>query len=107
MFILQVRSAIRNPWAHCNFTEWDTLKFNLSLQTIEDLIFLLKLNGADESQIIGEINKWRTNGKYTNYLIFFKYYTFKMYFFILLYLAFNMYLSIFFEQYVPYLMQYY
>ncbi|CAG2184837.1 unnamed protein product [Mytilus edulis] len=58
----KVRSAIRNPWAHCNFTEWDTVKFNLSLQTIEDFIYLLKLNGAEESKIIGELNKWRLNG---------------------------------------------
>ncbi|CAC5410668.1 unnamed protein product [Mytilus coruscus] len=57
-----VRLAIRNPWAHCNFTEWDTVKFNLSLQTIEDFIYLLNLNRVEESQIIGELNKWRTNG---------------------------------------------
>ncbi|VDI46319.1 Hypothetical predicted protein [Mytilus galloprovincialis] len=42
--------------------EWDTVKFNLSLQRIEDFIYLLKLNGAEESKIIGELNKWRTNG---------------------------------------------
>ncbi|CAG2198841.1 unnamed protein product [Mytilus edulis] len=57
-----VRSAIRNPWAHCNFTEWDSMKYNVSLQQIEDFIYLLKLNVAEENQFIGEINKWRTNG---------------------------------------------
>ncbi|CAC5410674.1 unnamed protein product [Mytilus coruscus] len=57
-----VRSAIRNTWAHCNFTEWDVMKYNLSLQQIEDLIYLLSLNASEESQFVGELNKWRTNG---------------------------------------------
>lgn len=61
--IFKVRSAIRNPWAHCNFTEWNPMKYNLSLQKIEDFIYLLNLNAAGERQLIEELNKWRTNGK--------------------------------------------
>ncbi|XP_071142366.1 uncharacterized protein [Mytilus edulis] len=57
-----VRSNIRNPWAHCNFTEWDAVKYYSSLQQIEDFIYLLNLSAAEESQFIAEVNKWRTNG---------------------------------------------
>ncbi|XP_063405869.1 uncharacterized protein LOC134689832 [Mytilus trossulus] len=56
------RSVIRNPWAHCNFTEWNAMIYTLSLQKIEDFIYLLNLNGPDENQFIGDLNKWRTNG---------------------------------------------
>ncbi|CAG2193034.1 unnamed protein product [Mytilus edulis] len=56
------RSVIRNPWAHCNFTEWNAMNYTFSLQKIEDFIYLLNLNGPDENQFIGELNKWRTNG---------------------------------------------
>ncbi|VDI03521.1 Hypothetical predicted protein [Mytilus galloprovincialis] len=57
-----VRADVRNPWAHCNFTEWDTMKYNSSLQQIENFIYLLNLNAAEESQFIAELNKWKTNG---------------------------------------------
>ncbi|XP_052086011.1 uncharacterized protein LOC127723428 [Mytilus californianus] len=57
-----VRAAVRNPWAHCNFIEWDSMKYNSSLQQIEDFIYLLNLNAAEESQFIAELNKWKTNG---------------------------------------------
>ncbi|VDI67910.1 Hypothetical predicted protein [Mytilus galloprovincialis] len=57
-----VRSTIRNEWAHCNFTIWDDVKHVQSLQLIENFIYLLNLNAADEKQIIEELNKWRTNG---------------------------------------------
>ncbi|CAC5410694.1 unnamed protein product [Mytilus coruscus] len=61
-----VRSEIRNRWAHCNFTEWNSGMYNRSLQKIEDFINLLQLNSPEKSQTIGELNKWKTNG--TNYL---------------------------------------
>ncbi|CAG2221846.1 unnamed protein product [Mytilus edulis] len=61
-----VRSNIRNRWAHCNFTEWNSGMYNKSLQEVEDFINLLHLNAPEKSQTIGELNKWKTNG--TSYL---------------------------------------
>ncbi|CAG2204341.1 unnamed protein product [Mytilus edulis] len=57
-----VRSTLRNEWAHCNFLVWDDVKYVQSLQLIEDLIYILNLNAADEKQMIGELQKWRKNG---------------------------------------------
>ncbi|XP_063405860.1 uncharacterized protein LOC134689824 [Mytilus trossulus] len=59
-----VRSEIRNRWAHCNFTEWNSGMYNKSLQKIEDFINLLPLNATEKNQTIGELNKWKTNGDY-------------------------------------------
>ncbi|XP_071142400.1 serine/threonine-protein phosphatase 6 regulatory ankyrin repeat subunit B-like isoform X2 [Mytilus edulis] len=61
-----VRSNIRNRWAHCNFTEWNSGMYYKSLQEVEDFINLLHLNATEKSQTIGELNKWKTNG--TSYL---------------------------------------
>ncbi|VDH90167.1 60kDa lysophospholipase, partial [Mytilus galloprovincialis] len=61
-----VRSKIRNSWAHCNFTEWNSGMYNKSLQNIEDFINLLPLTTQEKCQSIGELNKWKTNG--TSYL---------------------------------------
>lgn len=38
------------------------MKYVQSLQLIEDLIYILNLNAADEKQMIGELQKWRKNG---------------------------------------------
>ncbi|XP_076083201.1 uncharacterized protein LOC143054167 [Mytilus galloprovincialis] len=61
-----IRLEIRNRWAHCDFTEWNSGLYNWSLQKIEDFIYLLHLNKLEESQAIRDLNKWKTNG--INYL---------------------------------------
>ncbi|CAG2211833.1 unnamed protein product [Mytilus edulis] len=43
-----VRSNIRNRWAHCNFTEWNSGMYNKSLQEVEDFINLLHLNAPEK-----------------------------------------------------------
>ncbi|CAG2198852.1 unnamed protein product [Mytilus edulis] len=57
-----VRSNIRNEWAHCNFTVWDDVNYVQSLQLIKNFIYLLNLNAADEKKIMEELDKWRKNG---------------------------------------------
>lgn len=68
MFNVQVRLEIRNRWAHCDFTEWNSGMYNWSLQKIEDFIYFLHLNKPEESQAIRDLNKWKTNGN-KKYLI--------------------------------------
>ncbi|XP_076084884.1 uncharacterized protein LOC143055605 [Mytilus galloprovincialis] len=66
-----VRSTIRNEWAHCNFTIWDDVKYVQSLKLIENFIYQLNLNAADQKKIIEELDQWRKNGNdlYLSFLI--------------------------------------
>ncbi|CAG2196364.1 unnamed protein product [Mytilus edulis] len=59
---LKVRSDVRNPWAHCNFDEWDTIKYQTAFQLLHQLVRCLQLNTTDETNIQAELNKWETNG---------------------------------------------
>lgn len=62
-FIFQLRSDVRNPWAHCNFDEWDTIRYQTSFQLMHQLIKCLNLNKTDETNVLSELTKWETNGK--------------------------------------------
>ncbi|XP_022244846.1 uncharacterized protein LOC111086415 [Limulus polyphemus] len=57
-----VRTDVRNPWAHCNFTMWDMIKFQSSLQLMEQLIRSLNLPSTDEDIALGDLLKWKMNG---------------------------------------------
>ncbi|CAC5358310.1 unnamed protein product [Mytilus coruscus] len=59
----KIRSDIRNPWAHCDFTEWTTTKYADSLQLMGQLITNLRLSNRMENRILGELNRWATNGQ--------------------------------------------
>ncbi|XP_071133358.1 uncharacterized protein [Mytilus edulis] len=58
----KVRSEVRNPWAHCNFNEWDTIKYQAVFQLMYQLVVCLQLNTADEVNIAAELTKWEKNG---------------------------------------------
>ncbi|XP_071178329.1 uncharacterized protein [Mytilus edulis] len=58
-----VRSVIRNPWVHCNFTEWDEFKYSHSFQLMEQLVKTLRLSSYEKSQIIMELRGWKINAK--------------------------------------------
>lgn len=57
--LIQVREKIRNPWAHCNITEWNAVKYSDSFQLMKKLIKDLNLNSIEESLIIDEIENWK------------------------------------------------
>ncbi|CAG2199184.1 unnamed protein product [Mytilus edulis] len=57
---MQLRSDVRNPWAHCNFNEWDTISYQRSFQVLHQLIKCLNI--PDETAILSELTKWETNG---------------------------------------------
>ncbi|XP_060567345.1 uncharacterized protein LOC132726094 [Ruditapes philippinarum] len=58
----KVRSDIRNPWAHCNFSEWDVIKYQNSFQLMNQFIRNLLLPVQDETAILGQLLQWQTNG---------------------------------------------
>lgn len=66
----QVRRKIRNPWAHCDFTKWDAVKYADSFQLMEKLVKDLSLSSNEEIQIIGEMKKWEINGNKQKYKSF-------------------------------------
>ncbi|CAG2201874.1 unnamed protein product [Mytilus edulis] len=59
----RIRSDIRNPWAHCDFTEWDSIKYISSFQMMHQLIKNLKLSATDENSLLGELKIWESNGQ--------------------------------------------
>ncbi|XP_052089264.1 uncharacterized protein LOC127726006 [Mytilus californianus] len=58
----KVRSDVRNPWAHCNFNKWDSLKYQTAFQLLHQLVGCLQLSTADEADILAELTKWEENG---------------------------------------------
>ncbi|CAG2203968.1 unnamed protein product [Mytilus edulis] len=56
----QLRNDIRNPWAHCNFTEWDAIKYLESMQLMQQLIRHLHI--PSEVKVLAELSHWEVNG---------------------------------------------
>ncbi|VDI48370.1 Hypothetical predicted protein [Mytilus galloprovincialis] len=56
----KLRSNVRNPWAHCNFDEWCSVKYLSSLQLMQQLIRNLKL--SSEVTILADLTRWEVNG---------------------------------------------
>ncbi|CAC5387258.1 unnamed protein product [Mytilus coruscus] len=57
-----VRRNLRNPWAHCDFTKWDAVKYSNAFSLMEKLVLDLSLSSNEEHQIIGKLKKWEMNG---------------------------------------------
>ena len=51
-----VREHVRNEWAHCNFTDWDAVKFHCCFMEMQQLVQSLGLPTADETKILSELN---------------------------------------------------
>ena len=58
--------GVRNAWAHCVFSEWDTAKFKQVFADMEKLVITLGLPPVDERKLLGELKDWKTKGKATN-----------------------------------------
>ena len=59
-----VKDHVRNEWAHCNFTDWDAVKFQSCFQEMQQLVQSIGLPAADETKILSELNDWETKGFY-------------------------------------------
>ena len=57
-----VREHVRNEWAHCNFTDWDAVKFQCCFKEMQQLVQSLGLPTADETKILSELNDWENKG---------------------------------------------
>ena len=60
--VFQIRSDIRNEWAHCNLSTWNNLKYLVSFQKMNRLVKDMNLAPADETRILAELYKWELNG---------------------------------------------
>jgi hypothetical protein len=67
-FFSQVRHEVRNPWAHCNFQEWDLIKYQNSFQIMFQIVKSLQLPVAEETTVIGELVQWQTNGIFSHFV---------------------------------------
>lgn len=53
---------VRNEWAHCNFTEWDAVKFQSSFKEMQQLVQSLGPPPAGETKLLSELNDWENKG---------------------------------------------
>ena len=61
-----VRSKIRNEWAHCNFSKWTKLMFNAVIQDLQCLVKNINLSAADEKEVCDDLETWKTKGSNIN-----------------------------------------
>ncbi|KAJ7392992.1 hypothetical protein OS493_008238 [Desmophyllum pertusum] len=57
-----VRSEVRNKWAHCDFAEWTQAHHDHCFDLMEALVTNLGLAPADEARVLGELQLWRKQG---------------------------------------------
>lgn len=63
---LQLRTEVRNPWAHCNFNEWEAMKYLSSIQLMKQ--FIKHLQMPSEVHVLDDLTHWEVNG--TVYFMF-------------------------------------
>ena len=61
-FAEDVRSNVRNEWAHCDFTAWTEGFYDNCFDLIEALVTNLSFPPVDERRILGELKLWRKQG---------------------------------------------
>ena len=57
-----VKDEVRNEWAHCDFAEWDPVKFQSCFKEMQQLVQSLGLPIGDETKILSELNDWENKG---------------------------------------------
>ncbi|XP_078372038.1 uncharacterized protein LOC144655630 [Oculina patagonica] len=61
-FAEDVRSNVRNTWAHCDFAAWTEAFYDNCFDLMEALVANLRFTPADETRILGELRLWKTQG---------------------------------------------
>lgn len=61
-FAEDVRSKVRNEWAHCDFAEWTEAHYDNCFHLMETLVTNLAFAAGDETKILGELQLWRKQG---------------------------------------------
>ena len=62
-FAEDVRSNVRNEWAHCDFTAWTQGHYDTCFDLMEALIKRLSLPLVDEAKALDSLKLWRKQGK--------------------------------------------
>ncbi len=57
-----VRSKIRNEWAHCNFSSWTKPMFNAAIQDMQCLVKTVNLSPAVEKEMCDHLDDWKNKG---------------------------------------------
>ncbi|KAL9972624.1 hypothetical protein ACROYT_G018964 [Oculina patagonica] len=57
-----VRSKVRNEWAHCDFTAWTEAFYDNCFDLMEALVNNLGLPPADKATIMNKLKLWRSQG---------------------------------------------
>ena len=63
-FADDVRSKVRNEWAHCDFAAWTEAHYDYCFDIMEALVTKVRLLPADETRTLGDLRLWRTQGKF-------------------------------------------
>ena len=63
-FAEDVRSKVRNKWAHCDFAAWTAAHYDDCFDLMQALVTNVRLPPADETRILGELGLWRKQGKF-------------------------------------------
>ena len=63
-FAEDVRSKVRNEWAHCDFAAWTEAHYDDCFDLMEALVTNVRLPPADETRILGELGLWMKQGKF-------------------------------------------
>ena len=58
-----VRSNVRNKWAHCNFADWTEKHYDTCFDLMEALVKNLGVLPIDETRVLGTLKLWRNHGK--------------------------------------------
>ena len=56
----KIRSDVRNPWAHCDFSHWTDVAYQASLNDMETLINLI--NPSQKKRILDDLEGWKQKG---------------------------------------------
>lgn len=57
-----MRETIRNPWAHCLFSDWTTAKYADAFDVMKKLVKDLEPSNEENKSTLGKLNLWETEG---------------------------------------------
>ena len=59
-----VRSKVRNEWAHCEFTAWTEAHYETCFDLMESLVKNLGFLNSEEEKILGDLKLWKNHGTF-------------------------------------------
>ena len=59
-----VRSKVRNEWAHCDFMAWTEVHYDTCFDLMENLVKNLGFVNSEEERTLGDLKLWKNHGTY-------------------------------------------